>query len=66
MKKLWLVFWRMGVVYFFYPVMIGIMIYITYKGYHWGFGALVIAVILVLDPTWGRLSRNALRMWKNR
>jgi len=66
MKKLGRVFWRMGRVYLFYPVMIGLFVWIDYKNYHWIFGALVIVAILTLDPMWARMGRNALRMWKNR
>ena len=66
MKRFWRVFWRMGRVYFFYPAMIAIMIWIDYKNYHWIFGVGVIAAILILDPLWARLGRNSIRMWRNR
>ncbi len=66
MRRLWLVFWRMGVAYLFYPVMIGLMVYITIHGYHWVFGVGIIAAILILDPMWGRIASNAIRMWRGR
>lgn len=66
MRKIWLVFWRMGVAYLFYPIIIGLMIYITIHGYHWGFGLALILAIFILDPMWGRIGGNAVRMWKNR
>lgn len=66
MNRIWRVFWRMGRVYLFYPVMIGLMIWIDYNNYHWIFGALVIVAIFVLDPMWKRMARNAMRLWRNR
>ncbi|NNE59220.1 MAG: hypothetical protein HKN36_14025 [Hellea sp.] len=66
MKKLGQVFWRMGIAYLFYPVMIGLFIWIEIKDFHWIFGAMVIAAILIIDPIWAAMGKNAVRMWKNR
>lgn len=66
MIRIWRLFWRLGRVYLFYPVMIGLMVWIDYKNFHWIFGLGVIAAILVLDPMWLRMARNSARMWRNR
>lgn len=50
----------------FYPVMIGLFFWIWYKGYHWGFGALIVISLLVLDPFWGLLGRNIVRGLKQK
>ena len=66
MKRLWLAFWRLGIAYLFYPIMILLMAYITFKGYHWIFGVMIILAIFILDPMWGRIARNATQKWRNR
>jgi len=66
MKRLGKVFWRMGVAYLFYPIMIGIFIWIEIKDFHWIFGLLVILAILIIDPIWAAMAKNIVRMWKKK
>jgi len=64
-KRLWLIFWRMGFAYLFYPAMIGLFIWIDYKNFHWIFGLMVILAIFILDPIWARIAKNAVHKFKN-
>jgi len=66
MKNIFRIFWRFGRIFFFYPAMIVLMVWIDYKNFHWIFGLGVIAAILILDPMWRNMTRNGLRMWRNR
>jgi len=66
MKRALRVFWRFGRAYLFYPLMIGIFLWIYVNDAHWIFGLMVIAAIFILDPIWRRMAKSALLMWKNR
>ena len=66
MKKAWRVFMRMTRAYLFYPLMIGIFLWLYIKDAHWIFGVMVIAAILILDPIWGAMAKNAMRMWRKK
>jgi len=52
------VFLRMARAYLFYPVMIGIFLWLFIKDAHWIFGLAVITAILILDPIWRILAKN--------
>lgn len=39
----------------FYPALIGMFIWLWIKGAHWGWGVLILGLILVFDPLWRRL-----------
>jgi len=53
------VMWRLFRAYFFYPIMIGIFLWLYFTDAHWIFGLAVILAILFLDRTWYHLARNA-------
>ncbi len=57
---------RVGRAYLFYPLMIGIFLWLYINKAHWIFGVMVIAAILILDPIWGSMAKNVMRMWKRR
>ncbi len=49
----------------FYPVMIGLLIWVNVKGFHWGYSLLIVAIILSLDPLWRIIFTNILK-WLGR
>ena len=51
-------FWRMAFALLVYPICLGLFFYIWIKGYHWGWGALIVAIVLILDPTWLLILKN--------
>lgn len=60
--KVLTVFWRMFQAYLFYPVMIGVFLWLYVTGAHWIFGVGVIIAILIFDRTWLVIGKNILRM----
>ena len=52
------VYWRMIRVFMFYPALIAAFFYVYFKGYHWIWGLLIIAAILLVDPTYRILWRG--------
>lgn len=50
--------WRMFYGLAFYPLMIGVFIWLYVTDKHWIFGVLVIAAILILDPIWHIIGRR--------
>jgi len=48
---------------FFYPAVFGLMIWPWMTGQHWGWGVLVIAVVLVFDPIYRIIAGSILR-WR--
>ena len=50
--------WRMFYGLAFYPLMIGLFIWLYVTDKHWIFGVLVIAAILILDPIWRIIGRR--------
>ena len=59
-------FRRLFIAYLFYPVMVGLFLWLYVKDAHWVFGLIVIVAILILDPLWRRIGRNIVRLWKSR
>ncbi|WP_233341575.1 hypothetical protein [Robiginitomaculum antarcticum] len=55
----------MTLVTVFYPLSLGLFFYIWWKGYHWGWGALIVAAIIIFDPIWIIFVRNLLG-WKSK
>ena len=55
------VFIRMARAYLFYPVMVGLFLWLYFTGAHWFFGVAVIAAIVIIDPIWRILARNIVR-----
>ena len=64
MKAALIALWRLFYAFAFYPIMIGLFIWIYVTGRHWVFGLAVIAAILILDPIWRVLARSILRLGK--
>jgi len=54
--------WQLFIGLLFYPVMIGVFLWLYFTDKHWIFGLLVIAVILALDPIWRVMGRRAIEM----
>jgi len=65
-KRIWSAFWRLGIAYLFYPVMIGLFIWIDLKNFHWVFGLMVILAILIIDPIWARMAQTAWQKMRQR
>lgn len=66
MKAAFTAMWRLFYGLLFYPIMIGLFLWIYFTGRHWGYGAVIITAILVLDPIWRVLGRRCVELWKNR
>ena len=54
--------WQLFIGLLFYPVMIGIFLWIYITDKHWIFGIMLICAILVLDPIWKIIGRRMLDM----
>lgn len=61
-KVFFIVLGRMLMAYCFYPVMIGLFLWGLYKGYHWIYGAAIIAAIVLFDPIWRVLLRRVIEI----
>jgi len=59
--KFLIVFTRMARAYLFYPLMVGVFLWLYIKGAHWVYGLAVIVAILILDPIWRILAANTLK-----
>ena len=46
----------------FYPIMIGLFLWLYVTNAHWIWGAAIIAGILIFDPIWRIMAKNILRM----
>ena len=55
------IFVRIAQAYLFYPVMVGLFLWLYIKGAHWIYGLVVIAAILSIDPIWRILAANMLK-----
>jgi len=51
-KSIFIAMWRLFWALVFYPMIIGLMIWIYIKDYHWIWGVLVIIAVLIFDPIW--------------
>lgn len=60
--KVLIVFWRMFQAYLFYPIMIGLFLWLYFTGAHWIFGLGLIIAILIFDRTWLVIAKNIYRM----
>ncbi|NNC37830.1 MAG: hypothetical protein HKO02_10270 [Hyphomonadaceae bacterium] len=50
----------------FYPIMIGLFAWLYFTKANWIWGALVILVILILDPLWRTMASSVWHKWKMR
>lgn len=66
MKAILISFWRMFHALAFYPLLIGLFVWLYIKDAHWIFGAAVIAAILIFDPIWRLLFRRCVEIFKGR
>ena len=66
MKPALTAMWRLFIGLLFYPLMIGLFIWLYITDKHWIFGIAVIAAILILDPIWRVMGRRALEMFSAR
>lgn len=66
MKAVLIALWRLLRAYLFYPVMIGLFLWIYVTDKHWVFGAAIIAAILIFDPIWRIMGRNSLRLLRKK
>lgn len=66
MKAVFIALWRLLRAYLFYPVMIGLFLWIYVTDKHWVFGAAIIAAILIFDPIWRIMGRNSLRFLRKK
>lgn len=62
MKGVLIAFWNLFHALAFYPLMIGGFIWLYFKDAHWGYGAAIIAAILIFDPIWRVMAQNIWRM----
>ena len=61
MYKTLLVFWRFAHAFLFYPVLIGVFIWLYVKSAHWIYGLVIVLAILVFDPIWKVLAKSVLQ-----
>lgn len=66
MKATLIAIWRLFHALAFYPILIGVFIWLYFKGAHWIYGAAVIAIILIFDPIWRVMFRNVLRLFSKK
>ncbi|MGJ8563253.1 MAG: hypothetical protein ACSHXY_06840 [Alphaproteobacteria bacterium] len=66
MKAVFIALWRLLRANLFYPVMIGLFLWIYVTDKHWVFGAAIIAAILIFDPIWRIMGRNSLRLLRKK
>lgn len=59
-KTISLVFWRLFIAILFYPLMIGLLIWLYIKDAHWIFGVAIIGAVLWFDRTWWMMLRRML------
>lgn len=52
MKAALTAFWRLFHALAFYPLLIGVFIWLYIKDAHWIFGVAIIAIILIFDGMW--------------
>jgi len=64
MKATLTAMWRLFHALAFYPIMIGVFLWLYFKGAHWIWGAAIIAGILIFDPLWRAIGKNILNMIK--
>ena len=57
-KAIFIAMWRLFWALAFYPMIIGLMIWIYIKDYHWIWGVLVIIAVLIFDPIWRIIFRR--------
>jgi len=60
MKATLISIWRLFHALAFYPILIGVFIWLYFKGAHWIYGVAIIAIILIFDPIWRILLK---RIW---
>lgn len=66
MKRILKVYWHFIQMFLFYPVMIGLFLWLYFQNAHWTFGAVIIAAILIFDPIWRIMARNVWRILQRR
>lgn len=59
--RLFTVFIRMAQAFLFYPLMVGVFLWLYIKDAHWIFGLAVIAAILIIDPILRIFAANMLK-----
>lgn len=62
MKAALMALWRLFHAIAFYPIMIGVFIWLYIKDAHWIYGLCVILIILIFDPIWRILGANILKL----
>jgi len=60
MKATLIAIWRLFHALAFYPILIGVFIWLYFKGAHWIYGLAIIAIILIFDPIWRLLLKRVL------
>lgn len=60
MRAVGVAFWRLFMGLMFYPLVIGLFIWLYIKGAHWIYGLALIAVVLWFDRMWWILLRRIL------
>ncbi len=66
MKNVGIAMWRLFHGLAFYPLMIGLFIWLYITDKHWVFGAIVIAAILLLDPIWRVVGRRLIDIFSEK
>lgn len=66
MKPALTAMWQLFIGLLFYPLMIGLFIWLYITDKHWIFGIAVIVAILILDPIWRVIGRRALEIFLTR
>jgi len=58
--------WRLFHALAFYPILIGAFIWLYFKGAHWIYGLMIIAIILIFDPIWRLMGQRLWNILKKR
>lgn len=66
MKEKLIALWNFALGLLLYPVAFILLVWLWWTGGHWGWGLLVIGVLLALDPTWLTLVASLFRRGKNK
>lgn len=66
MKATLVAMWRLFQAFFFYPILLGLFIWIWITDKHWLWGLAIVIAILIFDPIWRILGENIWKMIKNR
>lgn len=66
MKAVITAMWQLFRGLLFYPMMVGLFLWVYFTGKHFIFGLAIIAIILWVDPIWKIMWHKAIEIFKKR